>query len=206
MTNKSKFIICRKIGMTQNVDQDGIVTPITLLKVEDQQIVDLKIASKDGYDAVVIGYGLIDEKKLNNPKKGYLKKLEVEPKRTIKEFRVDDTESYNVKDKLDLSKFEVNENVNVRSKSIGKGTTGVVKRHNFSVGPMTHGSKSHRQPGSIGGGTYPGKVFKGQKMPGRHGNSYVTVKNLKVIYINDNVIGLKGSIPGKNNNIVEVYK
>ena len=123
----------------------------------------------------------------------------------ITEFRVSSTENYNLKDKLSLSIFELKEKINIRSRSKGKGTAGTVKRHNFARGPMTHGSKSHRQPGSIGGGTYPGKVFKGQKMPGRMGNENRSIKNLEVVYLKDNVIGVKGSIPGAVNNIVEVF-
>ena len=205
MKNKKKFIICKKIGMTQNIDEEGIVTPITLLKLEDQQVLELRTEEKDGYNAVVVGYTSIDQKKLNKPKQGYVKKLDVESKRHIKEFRVEQVEEFKVKHKITLDIFEIKEKVNIRAKTIGKGTAGTTKRHNFSRGPMTHGSKSHRQPGSIGGGTYPGKVFKGQKMPGRMGNEYKTIKNLQVIYIQNDVIGIKGSIPGKANNIVEVY-
>ena len=197
--------MCKKIGMSQNIDSEGIVTPITLLQIEDQQIIDFRTQEKNGYNAVVIAYTNVDEKKLKKPKKGFFKKLLVSTKKYVKEFRVSNTEDYKLKDTLNLDVFEINEKVNVRSKSIGKGTAGTTKRHNFSRGPMTHGSKSHRQPGSIGGGTYPGKVFKGQKMPGRMGNEYKTIKNLEIIFIEKNILGVKGSIPGKSNNLVEVF-
>ncbi len=205
MKNKNKFLMCKKIGMSQIIDDEGEVTPITLLESIDQKIIEFRSQEKDGYNAAVVGFQKIEEKKLNKPKKGLIKKLNTNFYKKIKEFRIESNEGFDQNEELSVNIFEKNETVNVRAKSKGKGTAGTTKRHNFSRGPMTHGSKSHRQPGSIGGGTYPGKVFKGQKMPGRMGNEYKTIKNLKVIYIDGNVIGLKGSLPGANNNLVEVF-
>jgi len=202
-----KFLIGKKIGMTQLLDSDGKVCPATVLTLEPCEVIDFKTSEQHGYDAVVVGYGDIKEKHLNKPQEGFFKRLKKSPKKYVKEFRVDDVDSYREKNTLDGSDFEANETVSVRSKSIGKGFAGTVKRHGFGRGPMTHGSKNHRMPGSIGGGTYPGRVMKGKRMGGHMGDEFVTIRNLSVLEVNneENYIIIKGAIPGKKNNIVTVF-
>ena len=201
-----KFILGRKLGMTQIIDENGLVDNVTAVASEGCSVVDLRTAKKNGYNAVILGYEN-SKKSLNKPKEGYFKSLKADPKKIIKEFRVDSTDSYDLNQIITLGVFEKNEKVNVKSKSNGKGFAGTIKRHNFSRGPMTHGSKNHRMPGSIGGGTDPGRVMKGTKMGGHMGNENVTVKNLEVIKIDidKGFIFLKGAVPGKKNSLVEIF-
>lgn len=203
-----KYLLGEKVGMTQLMNDDGVVTPVTVLKVGPCTIVDIIGKEKRGYNALLLGYKEAREEKLTKPLLGQYKKYGVSAHKVLMECRVDEVEGYEPKQKLTLEIFEKNEKVNVRSKTIGRGFSGTIKRHNFRRGPMSHGSKSHRIPGSIGGGTYPGRVIKGKKMAGQHGNKYVTVKNLEIVDIDmDNgYIFLKGAIPGKKNNLVEIFR
>jgi len=202
-----KFILGRKIGMTQLMVEDGVVVPITVVKVGPCQILDRRTVEKSGYNAIVLGYGDVAPAKLSKPKQGLFAKLNVGSYSLIKEFRTKDMDGYSDKSQITLDIFEKNEKVSVRSKSIGRGFTGTIKRHNFKRGPMSHGSKSHRIPGSIGAGTSPSHVFKGKKMAGHYGDEYVTIRNLQVVGLDaeSSCIYLKGAIPGKKNNIVEVF-
>ena len=202
----NKFIIGQKIGMTQLFLEDGKVVPATVLEVSSCQLI--KISSGDAGAAALVSYGEVSEKKLNKPKLGLFKKLKANPARVLKEFSILDPESFDLKegDKICVDRFSEGDYVDVRGKTIGKGFAGTIKRWNFSRGPMSHGSKSHRIPGSIGGGTTPGRVIKGKKMPGQLGNVYQTVKRLKVLRVDveKNLIFLMGSIPGKKKNIVQL--
>ena len=193
--------------MTQKIDEGGEVYPVTILQLEPNRVIEKRTQEKDSYESIVLGYGSVKESKVNKPRQGYFEKLGVTKWKNIKEFRTNEIDKYEANTQINLDIFEIMEKVNVRGKTIGKGTAGTVKRHGFAVGPMTHGSKSHRQPGSIGGGTDPGRTFKGQKMPGQMGDDYRTIKNLVVIDIDlkKGLLVLKGAIPGKTGNEIEVF-
>jgi large subunit ribosomal protein L3 len=200
-----KVIYGKKIGMSQIIDSEGVVASTTLIKVLPLTVV--KKVVNNNVESILVGFEEIDSKKLNKPKQGLFEKNKTKSFKRIKEYRLDDISSLNSNDEMDISLFEEKEKVNVRGKSIGKGFAGTIKRHHFSRGPMTHGSKNHRLPGSIGGGTDPGRVFKGTKMGGRLGNKYNTIKNLEILKIDveNGIVFLKGSIPGKKNNLVEIF-
>jgi large subunit ribosomal protein L3 len=204
-----KYILGRKIGMTQVMEADGIVVPVTVLSVGPCKVVKVNSTEKEGYDAVVLGYDEVSEKRVNKAVSGFFKKINQSPLRVIREFRVDaaDAAKFSVGQEISAGLFAVDENVDVRSKSIGKGFAGTIKRHGFSRGPMTHGSKNHRLPGSIGGGTTPGRVIKGKKMPGHMGDANVTVKNLRVAFVDGEkgILYVKGAVPGKKGNLVEIF-
>ncbi|MFC1771291.1 50S ribosomal protein L3 [Candidatus Margulisiibacteriota bacterium] len=200
-----KFILGRKIGMTQVFTEESRVVPVTVIEAAGCVVVRILEEKKDGYNAVLLGFG--DKKKCNKPQQKFFEKSKIEPKKVLKEFRVDSIETYKIGDAVSADIFKKDEKVNVTGRSIGKGFAGTIKRWNFHRGPMTHGSKNHRLPGSIGGGTSPGKVLKGKKMPGRLGNKNICVKNLEIVFVNSekNLIYLKGAIPGKRDNIVTIY-
>jgi large subunit ribosomal protein L3 len=202
-----KFIIGNKIGMTQVFDSEGEIIPVTAIKVDTCKILKLIEKEKQGYDALLIGYQIKKDNKCSKALKGAFNKIGAKPMKYLKEIRVNNIVEYKVSEDIKVNIFEEKELVDVRSKSIGKGFAGTIKRHGFSRGPESHGSKNCRLPGSIGGGTDPGKVFKGQKMPGHCGNTNVTIKNLTIVGIdNENqVIFLKGAVPGKKNTIVEIF-
>lgn len=198
-----KLLYSRKIGMTELMLDDGNVEPVTLLSVLNSEVILTKNVSKDGYSSVLIGADEVE--KLSKPLEGFFKKHNSKCYKILKEIRqledVDSSIKIGIDDLVDVK------TVNVKSKTIGRGFTGTIKRHNFSRGPMSHGSKSHRIPGSIGGGTSPGRVMKGKKMAGHFGNVFVTVKNLQILKLDaeKNLIFVKGSVPGKKNNLVEVH-
>ncbi len=198
----NKFLIGKKVGMTQLILEDGRVQPVTVVLVDPCIVLSQKIKQNDGYDAVVLGCESVSDGKLNKPKLGYFKALGVEPLKHVKEFRVNNPEKFELKSELSVDVFEAGEIVNVRGKSIGKGFQGTVKRHNFSRGLMTHGSKSHRLPGSIGAGTDMSHVLKGTRMGGHMGNEWVTQEGVEVVRVDKskNLLFVKGSIPGKKNN------
>lgn len=197
-----KLLYSRKIGMTELMLDDGNVEPVTLLSVLSSSVILTKTVEKDGYSSVLIGADEVD--KLTKPLDGFFRKHKTKSYKILKEVRQsEDVESV---ESIGIADLENVKTINVRSKTIGRGFTGTIKRHNFSRGPMTHGSKSHRIPGSIGGGTSPGRVMKGKKMAGHFGNEFVTVKNLQILKLDSekNLIFVKGSVPGKKNNLVEV--
>ena len=178
-----KFLLGRKIGMTQIFDEAGEVVPVTVIETGPCKIVKVNTSEKEGYSAVCIGYG--EKKKANciKPELAFFEKANLDPVKVLKEFRVAPNDAHKVGDELTVTQFQPNEKVAVRGKTIGKGFTGTIKRWNFSRGPMTHGSKSHRIPGSIGAGTTPGRVLKGKKMAGHYGDEFVKMRNLKVVRI-----------------------
>ena len=201
-----KFSIAKKIGMTQVFIDNGDAVPVTVVKMESMYILEHKTEEKQGYSAVVIGYEEVNKesKKKNKPKKGGFKSKGDVYFRKLKEFRVNDFDGLELNKWIKETMFKKNEKLNVKSKCKGKGLCGVIKLHNFSRGPMSHGSKSHRRPGSIGGGTTPGKVFKGTKMAGRKYGQR-TVHNLEVIDVDGDVMFIKGCVPGNKDNELILY-
>ncbi len=184
-------ILGKKVGMTRII-VNGKMTPLTVVQCEPNTIVQLKTDEKDGYNAIVVGFD-----KLNKPTKN-------KTYRHLKEFKVDSLEDYKVGDLVDVSQFAEVKNCKVTAYSKGKGFQGVIKRHNFSRGPESHGSRHHREPGSVGACAAPGRVDKGKKLPGRTGNQKVTLTKAQVAYIEPelNLIGIKGPVPGAKNNLV----
>ena len=156
-------LLGNKIGMTQIFDRSGNIIPVTILKVGPCVITQVKTKSKNGYDSIQIGYGNVSKKALTRPELGHLQKSNIQPLKYLKEFRVSETEKFEIGQILNVESFSPGQLVNIRGKSIGKGFSGLQKRHNFTRGPMTHGSKNHRAPGSIGMGTTPGRVLPGKK-------------------------------------------
>ena len=199
-------LLGNKIGMTQIFDESGNIIPITILKVGPCIVTQIKTKLKDGYNAIQIGYGNLSSKGLTQPELGHLQKSNIQPLRYLKEFRVDENNDFKIGQVLNVNSFTPGQLINIRGKSIGKGFSGLPKRHNFNRGPMTHGSKNHRAPGSIGMGTTPGRVLPGKKMPGQLGNKMVTIKKLKVIQTNleENILVIKGSVPGKPGNLLSI--
>ena len=199
-------LLGNKIGMTQIFDELGNVIPVTVLKVGPCIVTQIKTFLNDNYDAIQIGYGNIPSKCLRQPELGHLQRSNIQPLRYLKEFRIPNSQEYKIGQVLNLEAFTVGQLVNVTGKSSGKGFSGLQKRHNFARGPMTHGSKNHREPGSIGMGTTPGRVLPGKKMAGQLGNKMTSIKKLKIIQINltENLLVVKGSVPGKPGNLVTI--
>ena len=199
-------LLGNKIGMTQIFDESGNIIPVTILKVGPCVVTQIKTKLKDGYDSIQIGYGNISNKLLNQPKLGHLQKSNIQPLKYLKEFKVSEQDKFEIGQILNVESFSLGQFVNIKGKTIGKGFSGLQKRHNFSRGPMTHGSKNHRAPGSIGMGTTPGRVLPGKKMAGQVGNKTTTIKKLKVIQINseENILVIKGSVPGKPGNLLKI--
>jgi large subunit ribosomal protein L3 len=197
-------LIGRKVGMTQVFAEDGTMVPVSVLAIEPNTVTELRTLDRDGYTAVQVGSGTA--RRTTKPRLGQLKDL---PRvRDVREFRVDDPAAYEIGQTLDVSLFEDGESVNITGTSKGKGFAGTIKRHHFHRGPETHGSDSHRAPGSIGGGTYPGKVFKGTPMAGHMGHDRVTVKNATIVRTDAerNLLLVRGPVPGPRNALVVVRK
>ena len=199
-------LLGNKIGMTQIFDESGNIIPVTILKVGPCIVTQIKTKSKDGYNSIQIGYGNVSNKLLNQPELGHLQKSNIQPVKYLKEFKVSEQDEFEIGQVLNVESFSPGQFVNIKGKTIGKGFSGFHKRHNFSRGPMTHGSKNHRAPGSIGMGTTPGRVLPGKKMSGQLGNKTTTIKKLKVIQINseENILVIKGSVPGKPGNLLKI--
>jgi large subunit ribosomal protein L3 len=200
-------LLGNKIGMTQIFDESGNIIPVTILKVGPCIVTQVKTFLKDGYNSIQIGYGNVSSKSITQPELGHLQKSNVQPLKYLKEFRFVKTNTdFQVGEVLKVDIFSPGQLVNVRGKSIGKGFSGLQKRYNFSRGPMTHGSKNHKAPGSIGMGTTPGRVLPGKKMAGQLGNRITTTKKLKVIQTNanENILVVKGSVPGKPGNLLSI--
>ena len=197
-------LLGRKVGMTQVFAEDGTMVPVSVVAVEPNTVTELRTLERDGYTAVQVGAGTA--KRTTKPRLGQLKDL---PRvRDVREFRVDDVADFEVGQQLDVSLFEAGDSVHVTGTSKGKGFAGVIKRHHFHRGPETHGSDSHRAPGSIGGGTYPGRVFRGTPMAGHMGDERVTVKNATIVRSDSerNLLLVKGPVPGPRNALIVVRK
>ncbi len=202
-------LIGKKIGMSREFYKTGQSIPVTVVKLEKARVIQVIEQEKRGYKAVQVGFGSIKTSKISKPLKGYFTKKNTEPKKKLKEFRVADTEKYKEGNEFGLEIFKDIKFVDVRSKTIGKGFAGVMKRHNFSGLKATHGvSVSHRAHGSTGQRQDPGKVFKGKKMAGHMGDKLRTIQNLEIIKsdLENNLLYLKGSIPGSKNSEVIVKK
>lgn len=197
-----KGILGRKVGMTQVFSKDGVLIPVTVVSVEPNTVMQVKTVETDGYNAIQLGVGEKKEKNSNKPEMGRAQKANTTPKRFLKEIR-DVEGTYNVGDTLSASVFEVGDVVDVTGTSKGKGFTGVIKRHNQSRGPETHGSRYHRRPGSLGT-MLPKRVLKGKKLSGHMGVDTVTIQNLEIIEVNEqeNYILVSGNIPGAKNSLV----
>ena len=178
-------VIGKKLGMTQVFDEQGLAIPVTVIKVDPLVITQIKTEETDGYSAIQVGFCPAKEKHLTKAQIGHFAKNKLENFRHTQEFRVEDTSKFEIGQKIDLSVLENIDKVDVTGKSIGKGFQGTVKRWNFGRGPMGHGSKNHREPGSIGAGTTPGRVIKGKRMAGNMGNKKVTITKLKVVQIDN---------------------
>lgn len=202
-------ILGKKVGMTQIVDEKGVVIPVTVIEAGPCYVTQKKTVENDGYSAIQLGFGDLRQKSLNKPKAGHLKKSGAPAVKYLREFRVANPDDYQEGQKIDASIFASGDVVDVIGTSKGKGFAGGVKRHGFNGGPKTHGQSDRwRAPGSIGAGTTPGRVWKGTRMAGRMGNDRVTVQNLKIalVDVEKNVIAVRGAVPGAKNGLVIVRK
>ena len=202
-------LIGKKIGMTREFLDSGVSVPVTVLAVERGRILDIITNEKRGYNAIQVGFGKIKNSKLTNQMKGFFKKKSTEPRKILKEFRVNDVTDYKEGNEIGLELFKDQKFLDITSKTIGKGFAGVIKRHNFSGLRASHGvSVSHRAHGSTGQNQDPGKVFKGKKMAGHMGDKVRTIQNLEIIKsdLENNLIFIKGSIPGSKNTFVLIKK
>lgn len=202
-----KAIIGKKIGMTQIFDENGKVIPVTVVEAGPCTIVQKKTVENDGYAAVQMGYGDVKPQRLNKPEKGHFAKADVAPKKTLKEFRLDNSDALNVGDVVKADTFAVGDSVDVSGTSKGKGFAGAIKRHNQHRMKETHGTGPvHRQVGSMGACSSPSRIYKGKGMPGHMGAEAVTVQNLEIVKIDveNNLIAVKGAIPGLKGGIVAI--
>ena len=199
-------VIGKKVGMTQIFDENGLAIPVTVIKVDETVVTQVKTEETDGYNAIQVGTIAAKEKHLTKAEMGHFKKNNLSNYRHLQEFRVDNPQDYKVGDKIELSVLDNVEKVDVTGKSIGKGFQGTVKRWNFGRGPMAHGSKNHREPGTIGAGTTPSRVIKGKRMAGNMGNERVTITKLKLVRVDsaNNLILIKGSVPGCEGRLVTI--
>lgn len=204
----AKAILGRKLGMTQIFTEEGQVVPVTVVESGNNVVVQNKTVENDGYNAIQIGFGAIKESKVNSPMKGHFAKAGVAPVKFVREMRLENASEYNVGDTISVDIFSAGELVDVTGTSKGKGFAGGIKRHNFARGPMGHGSKSHREPGSTGAmiSGHGGRVLKGKKLPGHMGSERVTVQRLTVVRVDAdrNLLLIKGAIPGPKKGLVVV--
>lgn len=201
-----KTILGKKIGMTQIFAETGEVIPVTVIQAGPEVVTQVKTVETDGYNAVQVGYEDQKEQRTNKPMKGHFEKGGVAPKKYIAEFTVEDGETYEVGQEITVADFEEGSLMDVTGTSKGKGTQGNIKRHGHHRGPMTHGSKHKRLHGALAGGTYPSRVFKGNKSPGRMGRETVTVQNVKLVKVDTdrNLMLIRGAVPGGNGSLVRV--
>ncbi len=204
----SKAILGRKLGMTQIFTEEGKVVPVTVVESGKNVVIQNKTVENDGYNAVQLGFGDVKEYKVTKPLKGHFDKAGVKPVKFIKEMRLADASEYKVGDVIGVDIFAAGELVDVTGTSRGKGFAGTIKRHNFARGPMGHGSKSHREPGSTGAmiSGHGGRVIKGKKLPGHMGGNKVTVQRLEVVRVDAdrNLLLIKGAVPGPKKGFVIV--
>ncbi|XP_061372456.1 large ribosomal subunit protein uL3c [Gastrolobium bilobum] len=197
-----------KLGMMSYFEEDGVVVPVTVVGFKEGNIVtQIKSEATDGYNAVQVGYRRLRDRKLTKPEMGHLQKVGAIPMRHLQEFRLQSVDGFDPNQRLIFDEiFKEGDLVDVSGTTIGKGFQGGIKRHGFKRGPMSHGSKSHRQLGSIGAGTTPGHVYKGKKMPGRMGGKKRKIRKLKIVKIDNdlNVVMIKGAVPGKPGNLLRI--
>ena len=201
-----KAILATKIGMTQIFNEDGVLTPVTVLQAGPCVVTQVKTVENDGYSAVQVGFADIREKLLNKPEKGIFDKAEVPYKRYLAEFKFEDAENYEVKQEIKADIFQAGDKVDATAISKGKGFQGAIARHGQSRGPMAHGSKYHRHAGSNGSSSDPSRVFKGKHMPGHMGCVQTTVQNLEIVSVDaeNNLLLVKGSVPGPKKSLVTI--
>lgn len=203
-----KGIIGKKLGMTQIFLEDGTRVPVTVIQAGPCYVVQKKTADSDGYSAVQVGFESVAASNVNKPYLGHCTKSGHGVFRHLREFKNDQVESMNVGDEITVNEFSVDDVIDVTGTSIGKGFQGVIKRWNFKGGRASHGSRFHRAPGSIGASATPSHVFKNKKMPGQMGNARVTVQRLKIVRVDvaDNLLLIKGAVPGHKNSIIMIKK
>ena len=217
-----KAILATKVGMTQIFNEDGVLTPVTVLQAGPCVVTQVKTVENDGYSAVQIGFGSKKNKLVNKDKsgkkeivhrhgltkaeQGHFAKAGVEGKRFVKEFKFDNADEYALAQEINADIFEVGDKIDATAISKGKGFQGAIKRHNQHRGPMTHGSKFHRHAGSNGAASDPSKVFKGKKMPGHMGSKKITIQNLEIVRVDTekNLLLVKGSVPGPKKSLVTI--
>ncbi len=199
-------ILGKKLGMSQLFDDQGRAVPVTLIEAGPCRITQLKSADTDGYAAVQIGFELIREKLINKPSKGHLSKSGDDLLRHLREYRVENSTEFELGASITVGDFEKGQKVDVSGDTMGRGFAGYQKRHGFSRGPMSHGSKNHRLPGSTGAGTTPGRVYPGKRMAGRMGGKKVTTRGLEILKIDNdqNLLVVKGSVPGKPGSLLNI--
>ena len=201
-----KAILATKVGMTQIFNEDGVLTPVTVLQAGPCVVTQVKTVENDGYSAVQVGFVDKREKLVNKPMKGQFDKAGVSYKRFVREFRFENAEEYSVKDEIKADIFAAGDKIDATAISKGKGFQGAIKRHGQSRGPMAHGSKFHRHAGSNGACSDPSRVFKGKKMAGHMGNKKVTVQNLEIVRVDaeNNLLLVKGAVPGPKKSLVTI--
>ena len=201
-----KYVIGRKVGMTQIFTERGDLIPVSVIAVEPSVVVQKKTTENEGYEAIQVGFGEAKKHKMTKALVGHFDKASVDYKKHLKEIRVDKADDYNIGDEILAGVFEAGDYVDVTGTSKGKGTQGIVKRHGFSRGRMSHGSKMHRTAGGMGASAYPGRVFKNHRMSGKMGNEKVTVQNLEVVRVDadNSFILLKGAVPGPKKGILYI--
>ena len=199
-----KAILTTKVGMTQIFNEDGVLTPVTVLQAGPCVVTQVKTVENDGYSAVQVGFVDKKEKGINKPQKGHFDKASVSPKRFVREFKFENAEEYTVGQEIKADIFAAGDKIDVTATSKGKGYAGGIKRHGLKSGPSAHGSKYHRHAGSNGSASDPSKVFKGKKMPGHMGAERVTIQNLEVVKVDAeaNIILVKGAVPGPKKSLV----
>ena len=201
-----KAILATKVGMTQIFNEDGVLTPVTVLQAGPCVVTQVKTVENDGYSAVQVGFVDKREKLVNKPLKGMFDKAGVAYKRFVREFRFENAEEYSVKDEIKVDVFAAGDKIDATAISKGKGFQGAIKRHGQSRGPMAHGSKYHRHAGSNGACADPSKVFKGKRMPGHMGSKQITIQNLEVVRVDteNNLLLVKGAVPGPKKALVTI--
>ncbi|MCL6433091.1 MAG: 50S ribosomal protein L3 [Leptolyngbyaceae cyanobacterium HOT.MB2.61] len=199
-------ILGTKLGMTQVFDEAGRAIPVTVIQAGPCTVTQVKTAQTDGYSAIQVGYGEVSQKALNKPELGHLAKSGAVPLRHLCEYRLEDSSQFELGQQIKVDAFSPGQVVDVIGTSIGRGFAGYQKRHNFKRGPMAHGSKNHRLPGSTGAGTTPGRVYPGKRMAGRLGGTQTTVRKLTVVRVDAerNLLLIKGTVPGKPGALINV--
>ncbi|MCP9931574.1 50S ribosomal protein L3 [Cyanobium sp. AMD-g] len=199
-------ILGKKLGMSQFFDEEGKSIPVTLIEAGPCRITQIKSEATDGYTAVQLGFGDIREKLVNKPAKGHLAKSGEAPLRHLKEYRLEAIDGLELGAPVTVGDFSPGQKVDVSGDTIGRGFSGLQKRHGFSRGPMSHGSKNHREPGSIGAGTTPGRVYPGKRMAGRYGGKQITTRGLTILKVDAerNLLVVKGSVPGKPGALLDI--
>ena len=201
-----KTLLGKKIGMTQIFTEDGQVVPVTVVEAGPEVVTQIKTVETDGYNAVQVGYEDQKAHRVNKPMNGHYEKAGVAPKKHLAEFRIEDGETYELGQEVTVADFEEGMKIDITGISKGKGTQGNIKRHGHHRGPMSHGSKHKRLAGALAAGTYPSRVFKGNKAPGRMGRDKITVQNVVLVKViaDRNLMLVKGAVPGKKGGVVRI--